>query len=238
MKGFHIVRKVNAESVERRRRDAAAVAKRQAEQLMLVRRRAQPAAVYITRMTLTAVFARTWSPSSFAGGSPRSVLAPLDRETLLVAQATLYHTIRSRHPAGRGGHHAGVVAAVADLRVRPVHLVGARPADRGHAGARPAPPPARGTHPGGADQRHADLLRGHTHAYATTRITESIVRRGGGPGRGPHLLAPLPGAMPAKDAVGDLARQMADLLGQMAEGQPGPARPRPTRGARRRVAGP
>ena len=49
MKGF-LVRQIPGET-------AKAVARRQAEQLTLVRRRAQPTAVYIARLTLTAVFA-------------------------------------------------------------------------------------------------------------------------------------------------------------------------------------
>ena len=53
MKGFP-VRPVPSESVSEA---AKAVARRQAEQLTLVRRRAQPTAVYIVRLTATAVFA-------------------------------------------------------------------------------------------------------------------------------------------------------------------------------------
>src|SRR6202042_3058105 len=93
MKGFHV-------------RQAA---RRQAEQLTLVRRRAQPAAVYITRMTLTAVFAYLLA-LQLPGGSVRSVLAPLT--ALLVVQATLFHTIRSAVQRVIGVT-AGVLAAVA-----------------------------------------------------------------------------------------------------------------------------
>ena len=88
MKGFP-VRPVPSESVGEA---AKAVARRQAGQLTLVRRRAQPAAVYITRMTLTAVFAYLLA-LQLPGGSSRSVLAPLT--ALLVVQATLFNTIRS-----------------------------------------------------------------------------------------------------------------------------------------------
>ena len=76
MKGFpirRVIRRVPSESVSE---TAKAVAKRQAEQLTLVRRRAQPAAVYITRLTLTAVFAYLVA-LQLPGGSVRSVLAPL-----------------------------------------------------------------------------------------------------------------------------------------------------------------
>src|ERR1700735_1473434 len=105
MKGFP-VRPAPSESVSEA---AKAVAKRQGEQLTLVRRRAQPAAVYITRITLTAVFAYVIA-LQLPGGSVRSVLAPLT--ALLVVQATLFHTIRSAVQRVIGVT-AGVLAAVA-----------------------------------------------------------------------------------------------------------------------------
>src|SRR5579862_6198306 len=105
MKGFFI-RHAPSDSVSGA---AKAVAKRQAEQLTLVRRRAQPAAVYITRMTLTAVFAYLLA-LQLPGGSVRSVLAPLT--ALLVVQATLFHTIRSAVQRVLAVT-AGVLAAVA-----------------------------------------------------------------------------------------------------------------------------
>src|ERR1700736_4616246 len=80
-----------------------------AEQLTVVRRRAQPQAVYIARLTVTAVFAYLLA-LQLPGGSPRSVLAPLT--ALLVVQATLSHTIGSAFRRGGGGP-AGVLAAVA-----------------------------------------------------------------------------------------------------------------------------
>jgi hypothetical protein len=94
MKGFP-VRPVPVESV--------------AEQLTVVRRRAQPQAVYIARLTVTAVFAYLVA-LQLPGGSPRSVLAPLT--ALLVVQATLSHTIGT---AARRvlAVTAGVLAAVA-----------------------------------------------------------------------------------------------------------------------------
>src|SRR5215472_17231670 len=105
MRGYP-VRPVPAEAA---RAAARAVARRQAEQLTLVRRRAQPAAVYITRMTATAVFAYLLA-LQLPGGSSRSVLAPLT--ALLVVQATLFRTIRSAVQRVIGVT-AGVVAAVA-----------------------------------------------------------------------------------------------------------------------------
>src|ERR1039458_7359789 len=88
MKGLP-VRQIPGESVGEA---AKAVARRQAGQLTLVRRRAQPTAVYIARLTLTAVFAYLLA-LRLPGASSRDVLAPLT--ALLVVQATLFHTIRS-----------------------------------------------------------------------------------------------------------------------------------------------
>src|SRR6202453_688986 len=105
MKGFP-VRPTSGESVGEA---AKAAARRQAEQLTLVRRRAQPTAVYIARLTGTAVFAYLLA-LQLPGGSPRSVLAPL--AALLVVQATLFHTIRSAVQRVIGVT-AGVLAAVA-----------------------------------------------------------------------------------------------------------------------------
>ena len=70
MKGFP-VRPARGETVSEA---AKAVALRQAEQLTLVRRRAQPTAVYITRMTVTAVAAYLLA-LQLPGASSRSVIA-------------------------------------------------------------------------------------------------------------------------------------------------------------------
>lgn len=71
---------------------ARAIARQPARQLTLVRKRSQPMAVYITRLTATATFAYLLAlvvPAS----TPRPVLAPLT--ALLVLQASLFQTIRS-----------------------------------------------------------------------------------------------------------------------------------------------
>src|ERR1700677_5249527 len=60
--------------------------------LTLVRRRTQPIAVYIARLTATATFAYLLALHVPAGTS-RPVLAPLT--ALLVLQASLFQTIRS-----------------------------------------------------------------------------------------------------------------------------------------------
>jgi hypothetical protein len=55
-----------------------------------------------------------------------------------------------------------------------------------------------------------------SHAAATSRITETLVGAAAGLAAG-LAFAPVR-VQPAKDAIGDLSRQMADLLGQMADG--------------------
>jgi Fusaric acid resistance protein-like len=71
---------------------ARTLARRPAKQLMVVSKRTQPAAVYITRLTGTATFAYLIALLVPAGTS-RPVLAPLT--ALLVLQASLFQTIRS-----------------------------------------------------------------------------------------------------------------------------------------------
>jgi uncharacterized membrane protein YgaE (UPF0421/DUF939 family) len=215
MKGFRN-RRVPGESVS----DAAkAVAKRQAEQLTLVRHRAQPAAVYITRMTLTAVVAYLVA-LQLPGGSVRSVLAPLT--ALLVVQATLFHTIRSAVQRVIGVT-TGVLAAVAVSAYVPFSwwvlgllIAGALALGlmlRLREDALEVPISAM------------LIFAVDSHAAATSRITETLIGAAAGLAAG-LLFAPLR-VQPAKDAIGDLTRQMGDLLGQMADGladEPDPRR--------------
>jgi uncharacterized membrane protein YgaE (UPF0421/DUF939 family) len=206
MKGFP-VRPVPVENVGE---VARAVARRQAEQLTLVRRRAQPTAVYVVRLTLTAVFAYLLA-LQLPGGSSRDVVAPLT--ALLVAQATLFHTIGSaiRRVAAVT---AGVLAAVAVAAYVPFSwwVFGLLIA---------------GTLTLGIVLRLREeilevpisamlIFSTNSHTAATSRITETLVGAAAGLAAG-LLFAPLR-VQPAKEAVGDLSRQMADLLGQMAEG--------------------
>ncbi|MGC2004325.1 FUSC family protein, partial [Trebonia sp.] len=65
---------------------------RPAKQLMVVRKRTQPAAVYVARLTATATFAYLIA-LLVPDGTARPVLAPLT--ALLVLQASLFQTIRS-----------------------------------------------------------------------------------------------------------------------------------------------
>ena len=206
MKGFP-VRQVPGEKVGEA---AMAVARRQAEQLTLVRRRAQPTAVYIARLTATAVFAYLLA-LQLPGGSTRSVLAPLT--ALLVVQATLFHTIRSAIQRVVGVT-AGVLAAVAVAAYVPFSwwVLGLLIAATLGLGL--------------ILRLREDILEVpisamlifsvDSHAAATLRITETLVGAAAGLAAG-LVLAPLR-VQPAKDAVGDLSRQMADLLGQMADG--------------------
>ena len=206
MKGFP-VRPVPGESVGQA---AKAVARRQAEQLTLVRRRAQPTAVYIARLTLTAVFAYLLA-LQLPGGSSRSVLAPLT--ALLVVQATLFHTIGTaiRRVAAVT---AGVLAAVTVAAYVPFSwwVLGLLIA---------------GTLVLGNVLRLREeilevpisamlIFSVDSHAAATSRITETLIGAAAGLAAG-LVLAPLR-VQPAKDALGELSRQMADLLGQMADG--------------------
>jgi uncharacterized membrane protein YgaE (UPF0421/DUF939 family) len=206
MKGFP-VRPVPGESVSEA---ARAVARRQAEQLTLVRRRAQPAAVYITRMTLTAVFAYLVA-LQLPGGSTRSVIAPLT--ALLVVQATLFHTIRAAVQRVIGVT-TGVLAAVAVSAYVPFSwwVLGLLIA---------------GTLALGLMLRLREdtlevpisamlIFAVDSHSAASSRIVETLIGAAAGLAAG-LLFAPLR-VQPAKDAIGDLTRQMADLLGQMADG--------------------
>src|SRR5579875_1198065 len=73
-------------------RSARSLAQRQARQLTVVRKRTQPTAVYVTRLTATATFAYLIA-LLVPFGTSRPVLAPLT--ALLVLQASLFQTIRS-----------------------------------------------------------------------------------------------------------------------------------------------
>ena len=206
MKGFP-VRPVPVESVGVA---AKAAARRQAEQLTLVRRRAQPTAVYIARLTGTAVFAYLIA-QALPGGSSRDVVAPLT--AMLVAQATLFQTIGSafRRVAAVT---AGVLAAVAVAAYVPFSwwVLGLLVA---------------GTLALGIVLRLREeilevpisamlIFSVGSQAAASTRIIETLVGAAAGLAAG-LVFAPVR-VQPAKEAVGELSRQMADLLGRMADG--------------------
>ena len=189
--------------------DASRPAGAARNQLMLVRRRAQPAMVYIARLTGTAVFA--YLIALLFPGTPRPVLAPLT--ALLVAQATLFQTIRSAIQRV-GAVTAGVLAAVAVAAYVPFSwwvlglLIAATLAL------------------GMVLRLGQDILEVpisamlifsvDTHAAATSRITDTLVGAGAGLAAG-LAFAPLR-VQSAKEAVGELTKQMSDLLGTMASG--------------------
>jgi uncharacterized membrane protein YgaE (UPF0421/DUF939 family) len=188
---------------------ARAVARRQAEQLTLVRRRAQPTAVYIARLTGTAVVA--YLLALLLPGSSRPVLAPLT--ALLVVQATLFQTIRSAFQRV-AAVTAGVLAAVAVAAYVPFSwwVLGLLTAATLALGL--------------ALRLREEILEVpisamlifsvDSNAAATSRITDTLVGAAAGLGAG-LLFAPLR-VQPAREAVGELSRQMAELLGQMADG--------------------
>ena len=206
MKGFP-VRPIPVENVGVA---AKAVARRQAEQLTVVRRRAQPTAVYIARLTVTAVFAYLLA-LQLPGGSPRSVLAPLT--ALLVVQATLFNTI---------GTAIRRVAAVTVGVLAAVAVAAYVPFSWWVLGLLVAATLALGI----VLRLREEILEVPisamlifsvgSQAAASTRITETLVGAAAGLAAG-LVLAPVR-VQPAKEAVGELSRQMADLLGQMAEG--------------------
>ena len=122
-----------------------------AEQLTVVRRRASQGGVHrpVDRHRGVRVPARAPAARRLAAFRAR----PADR-----AAGGAGHPVphdQQRRAAGRGGHRRRARRR-RGRRLRPVQLVGARPAHRGHAGARHRAPAARGD-PRGADQRHADL---------------------------------------------------------------------------------
>jgi hypothetical protein len=179
------------------------------EQLMLARRRAQPKAAYIVRLTLTAVFA--YLIALMLTGSSRPVLAPLT--ALLVLQATLYQTIRTAAEKVLGVT-AGVLAAVGVAAYVPFSwwvlgmLIAATLAL-------------------GMALRLGDnmlevpisamlIFSVDTHAAATSRIADTLIGVGAGLAAG-LLFAPLR-VQPAKEAVSELTDRMSALLGQMAAG--------------------
>ncbi|HEY1625428.1 MAG TPA: FUSC family protein [Streptosporangiaceae bacterium] len=182
---------------------------RVSEQLMLARRRAQPKAVYIARLTLTAVFA--YLIALMLTGSSRPVLAPLT--ALLVMQATLYSTIRMAAEKVLAVT-AGVLAAVGVAAYVPFSwwelgmLIAATLAL-------------------GMALRLGDnvlevpisamlIFSVDTHAAATSRIADTLIGAGAGLAAG-LLFAPLR-VQSAKEAVGELTDRMSALLGDMATG--------------------
>jgi hypothetical protein len=179
-------------------------------QVTLVRRRTQPTAVYIARLTATATFAYVLALYLPAGTS-RPVLAPLT--ALLVMQASLYQTIRTSFRKVIAAI-AGVVAAVAISGYVPFNwwVLGILIAGTLLIG-----------HVLNLGEEWLDVPTGAiiifstsvgTHAAATGRLVDTLAGTAAGLVGG-LLFAPLR-VQPAREAVGDLAGQLAALLDRMA----------------------
>jgi uncharacterized membrane protein YgaE (UPF0421/DUF939 family) len=171
--------------------------------------RAQPTAAFITRLTTTAVFA--YLITFILPGTARSILAPLT--AVLVVQATLYQTVRSAvqrvvsvvlgvllalalsAAVGMTWWSLGLTIAVALIIGSVLKL---------------------GHHMLEVPISAMLILSVDTRAAATGRIADTLV----------GTLAGLVGSIvfsrirtrPAEDAIGNLSRQMADLLDEIASG--------------------
>jgi Fusaric acid resistance protein-like len=206
--------------VPRKAGSARTLARRQARQLMVVRKRTQPTAVYIARLTATATVAYLMALLVPLGAS-RPVLAPLT--ALLVLQASMFQTIRSgiRKVVSVT---AGVLAAVTVSSFVGFSwwLLGLLIA---------------GTLVLGALLRLGDDLlevpisamlifaSAGEHTAATGRIVDTLIGTAAGLAGG-LVFAPLR-VQPAREAVSELASRLAGLLDGMAgdlAGQPEQAR--------------
>jgi Aromatic acid exporter family member 1 len=186
------------------------------EHIALTRVRVQPKAVFIARLTVTAVFAYvlTW----FLPGTARSVLAPLT--AVLVVQATLYQTARSAVQRVVSVT-AGVLVALAfsaavgltwwslGLIIVAALVIGSVL--------------KLGEHMLEVPISAMLILSVDTGAAATGRIVDTLVGAGAGL-LGGILLSPVR-TQPAEDAIGNLSRQMAGLLDEIASGLPGDSDP-------------
>ena len=176
----------------------------------VIRHRAQPRAALVARLTATAIFA--YLLASLVPGSSRPVLAPLT--ALLVFQATLSRTVRSAVERV-SAVAAGVLVATGFAAVIGFHwwslaitiaatLVIGSALRLGEA-ALEVPISAM----------LILSIVDHTSA-ATARVTDTLIGAGAGLIAG-LLLSPVR-TQPAKEAIDDLSRQLADVLGLMATG--------------------
>jgi hypothetical protein len=178
-------------------------------QFTLARRHTQPTAVYIARLTATAVFAYLLA-LQVPAGTDRPVLAPLT--ALLVLQASLFQTIRSGIKKVISVM-AGVLAAVTLSALMGFNwwLLGLLIASALFIGY--------------VLRLGNDILEVPisamlifssvgTHAAATGRVVDTLVGTVAGLAGG-IVFAPLR-MQPAREAVGDLAGRLAGLLDRMA----------------------
>jgi Aromatic acid exporter family member 1 len=175
--------------------------------LILVPRRAQPGAVFVARLTATAVFAYLLALQ--LPGASRPVLAPLT--ALLVVQVTMYQTMRSALQR--------VVSVMAGVLVAVLFtdLVGFSWWSLGSVIAASLAIGyllRLGEHTLEVPISGMLILAVGTRPAATGRIVETLVGAGAGLVGG-LIFAPLR-VQPAEDAIGDLSRQLAEVLERMA----------------------
>ncbi|MCW2941883.1 MAG: rane protein-like protein [Actinomycetia bacterium] len=180
-----------------------------AEQLRLVRRRTQPTLLFILRLVITAVLA--YVIALRLQGNPAPLLAPLT--ALLVVQVSLYQTIRSAVQR--------VISVVAGVTVAVVLA-----ASLGFtwwslavtiAGALVVGYALRlGDHILEVPISAMLVLQLGTDAAATDRILETLI--GAGVGLLAGLVASPVRVQPAEEAISELGRSVAELLGDMADG--------------------
>ena len=191
-------------------------ARRAPERIALARSRSQPKAVFIARLTVTAVFA--YLLAWILPGTARSVLAPLT--AVLVVQATAYQTVRSAFQR--------VVSVVAGVLVALAFsaAVGLTWWSLGltiAAGLLLGSVLKLGDHMLEVPISAMLILSVDTGAAASGRIVDTLVGAAAGL-LGGVLLSP-ERTQHAEDAIGDLSRQMADLLEEIASGLPGGSAP-------------
>jgi hypothetical protein len=193
-----------------------ATARRAPERISIARSQAQPKAVFIARLTVTAVFA--YLLAWILPGTARSVLAPLT--AVLVVQATAYQTVRSAFQrvvsVVAGVLVALAFAAAVGLTWWSLGLIIVAGLVLGSA-------LKLGEHMLEVPISAMLILSVDTRAAASGRIVDTLV--GAGAGLVGGVVLSRVRTQPAEDAIGSLSRQMADLLEEIAGGLPGGSDP-------------
>jgi Aromatic acid exporter family member 1 len=189
-----------------------ATARRAQQRISIARSRAQPKATFIARLTATAVFA--YLLAWILPGTARSVLAPLT--AVLVVQATAYQTVRSAVQR--------VVSVVAGVLVALAFstAVGLTWWSLGltiAVGLLLGSALKLGEHMLEVPISAMLILSVDTGAAASGRIVDTLV--GAGAGLLGGILLSRVRTQPAEDAIGNLSRQMAGLLEEIAAGLAG-----------------
>jgi len=193
-----------------------ATARAAPRRIAIARSQAQPKAVFIARLTVTALFA--YLLAWILPGTARSVLAPLT--AVLVVQATAYQTVRSAFQR--------VVSVVAGVLVALAFAtaVGLTWWSLGLtivAGLLLGSALKLGEHMLEVPISAMLILSVDTRAAASGRIVDTLV--GAGAGLAGGVLLSRVRTQPAEDAIGNVSRQMADLLEEIASGLPGGSDP-------------